>query len=186
MPNWALTDYVVTGGEVKNLYLTMKELEEMSSPGLHENDFGSTWLGNLVIKLGGDWEKIRCRGYWSNLMYEDDKLYFTVESAWEELSETRKFVEEKFPDLKIYYQCEEPGLEIYTTNDKDGLFFPDKYRLWVEDNETNYYRSLEKLIQDVKKITDKDDIKTIWDCEKALSEWSGDRCYELSRFEYVD
>lgn len=26
------------------------------------NGFGKMWLGNLVYKLGGDWEKLRCRG----------------------------------------------------------------------------------------------------------------------------
>lgn len=84
MPNWSYSSYYVTGDkeQIKMLHSIMLELEEMKSPGLHENGFGSTWLGNLVIKLGGDWEKVYCRGYWDNLLlHEDGTVSFSVESA---------------------------------------------------------------------------------------------------------
>ena len=41
----------------------MKEQKEPSVP----NGFGKTWLGCLVNALGGDYNKIHCRGDWSNL-----------------------------------------------------------------------------------------------------------------------
>lgn len=74
MPNWAYTQYIATGDkeQLQKLLAVMDELECMKAPGLHENGFGPTWLGNLVIKLGGDWEKVYCRGSWDNLQLTDD------------------------------------------------------------------------------------------------------------------
>ena len=56
MPNWCSTSYVVTGdkNEVRDLYEKMRSLEEREKP-LVENDFGVTWLGNLVTLLGRSW-----------------------------------------------------------------------------------------------------------------------------------
>lgn len=44
MPNWAYTQYIATGDkeQLKKLHSVMTELEDMKSPGLHENGFGST------------------------------------------------------------------------------------------------------------------------------------------------
>ena len=77
----------------------MNELECMKDPGMHENEFGSTWLGNLVIKLGGDWKKIYCRGSWNNLFHDNEVISFSVESAWDEPDEVRNFIEEKYPNI---------------------------------------------------------------------------------------
>jgi hypothetical protein BACCOPRO_01443 len=75
MPNWCSTAYVIDGDakEVKQLYELMKGLEERETPSV-ENGFGTTWLGCLVDVLGGDWNKIYCRGDWSNLEMEQDIL----------------------------------------------------------------------------------------------------------------
>lgn len=64
MPNWCYSQYHATGDkeQLDKLHSIMSELENMKSSGLHENGFGSTWLGNLVVKLSGDWKKIYCRG----------------------------------------------------------------------------------------------------------------------------
>lgn len=61
MPNWASTSYIVTGdkSETEDLYQKMKALENKTES-LVKNDFGTTWLGNLVVKFGGDWKEI----YW--------------------------------------------------------------------------------------------------------------------------
>lgn len=87
MANWAYTAYHATGDkeQIQKLYSVMDELECMKAPGLHKHGFGPSWLGNLVIKLGGDWEKVYCRGYWDNLLLHDDgSVSFSVESAWDE------------------------------------------------------------------------------------------------------
>lgn len=168
----------------------MDELECMKEPGLHENGFGPSWLGNLVIKLGGDWEKTYCRGYWDNLLLHDDgTVSFSVESAWDEPNEVREFIEKKFPDIKLYYQCEESGMCIFKTNDDTGQYFPEKYYLWVEDRETGYYTTIEALANEVENITRSKNLKTLDSCKKALESYSRknhDLCYTLEEFSVVD
>lgn len=192
MPNWAYSQYVAVGEkeQLKQLHSIMSELEDMKAPGLHENGFGSTWLGNLVIKLGGNWEQVYCRGSWDNLLlHEDGTVSFSIESAWDEPNEVREFIEEKFPDIQIYYQTEEPGMGIYKTNDDTGQYFPEEYYLWVEDEKTEYYDNLESLIRDVEKITGSKNLKTLDSCKKALETYSrknSDLGYTLEEFSVIN
>lgn len=191
MPNWAYTMYHATGDkeQMKKLHSIMSELEGMKAPGLHKNGFGSSWLGNLVIKLGGDWEKVYCRGSWDNLLlHEDGTVSFSVESAWGELYDVRKVIEEQFPGVRLYFQCEEPGMGIYQTNDDTGHYFPEKYYLWVENGETEYYNTLEALVKEVENITGSKNLKTFNSCKKALETYSrshSDLCYTLEEFSVV-
>ena len=191
MPNWAYSQYHATGDKehLQKLHAIMTELENMKSPGLHENGFGSTWLGNLVIKLGGDWKKIYCRGSWDNLIYEDGVISFSVESAWGELNEVRHLIEEKFPDIKLYYQSEEPGMGIYITNDPAGEYFPDRYYLWVEDEDTDYYPTVESLAKAVEEITGSRHLTTFDACKKALAYYASrhhDLCYTIEEFKVIE
>lgn len=192
MPNWAYTAYHATGDkeQLQKLHSVMDELECMKEPGLHENGFGSTWLGNLVIKLGGDWNKIYCRGSWDNLVLHDNgAVSFTVESAWDELDEVRYFIEKIFPDIHLYYQCEEGGMCIYKTNDDTGEYFPERYYLWMENGESLYHETLEELIKDVESATRSKNLKTLDSCRKALETYSrkhSDLCYTLEEFSVVD
>lgn len=191
MSNWAYTQYIATGDkeQMKKLHSIMSELEDMKAPGLHKNGFGSSWLGNLVIKLGGDWEKVYCRGSWDNLLlHEDGTVSFSVESAWGELYDVRKVIEEQFPGVRLYFQCEEPGMGIYQTNDDTGHYFPEKYYLWVENGETEYYNTLEALVKEVENITGSKNLKTFNSCKKALETYSrshSDLCYTLEEFSVV-
>lgn len=191
MPNWAYTQYHATGDkeQLKRLHSVMYELECMKSPGLHENGFGSTWLGNLVIKFGGDWNKIYCRGSWDNLLLHDDgTVSFSVESAWDEPDEVRNFIEMVFPDIRFYYQCEESGMGIYTTNDDSGLFFPDRYYLWIENGTTDYYSNLDEVIKAVESETGSKNLNTLDSCRKALETYSRknhDLCYTLEEFKVI-
>ena len=192
MPNWAYSQYHAIGDkeQLGKLYSLMSELEEMKDPGLHENGFGSTWLGNLVIKLGGNWKQLYCRGSWDNLLiHEDGTVSFSVESAWGELYDVRKFIEEHFPGVTLYFQCEESGMGIYQTNDDTGQYFPEKYYLWVENEKTEYYDNLESLISDLEKITGSKNLKTLDSCRKALESYSrknSDLCYTLEEFSVIN
>lgn len=190
MPNWAYTQYIATGDkeQLQKLLAVMDELECMKAPGLHENGFGPTWLGNLVIKIGGDWEKVYCRGSWDNLQRTDDCIMFSVESAWGELNEVRHLIEEQFPGIKLYYQTEEPGMCIYQTNDDTGAYFPERYYLWVEDGDTEYYQDLSGIIRVVQDITGSKNLKTLDSCIKALESYSrkhSDLCYTLEEFTVI-
>ena len=148
MPNWAYTSYVIKGSEseVAALHKTIKDLEAKKGSYL-PNDFGKLWLGNLVSILGGDWEKIYCRGQILDYSLQDGLLKLNVESAWGEMDETRHFLQTVFPSLEIYYQTEEPGMCIFQTNDPDGTFFPEKWLLdWCDEKKNLYlYEYFEDL-----------------------------------------
>ena len=83
MPNWCSSSYVIEGDkkEVKKLYGIMHGLEKRKTPAV-ENGFGTAWLGCLVNAFGADWNKVYCRGDWSNLEMEQDTLKFSTETAW--------------------------------------------------------------------------------------------------------
>ena len=130
MPNWCSTAYVIEGNakEVEKLYKLMKGLQERKEPSV-ENGFGTTWLGCLVDALGGNWKKINCRGDWNSLERVGDTLRFTTETAWAPCTETFDWVCKKFPSIRCFYRTEEPGMAIYETNDNEGKYFPEKYRV---------------------------------------------------------
>ncbi len=134
--------------------------------------------------------KVYCRGYWDNLLLHNyGTLSFSVESAWNGLNETREFIKKIFPEVKLYYQCEENGMCIYKTNDDTGHYFPEKCYLWVEGSETLYHNNLESLISYVENITGSKRQKTLDSCKKALESYSRknhDLCYTLEEFSVVD
>lgn len=190
MPNWCANCYVAVGDrqQLHELHTIMYELECMKEP-LHPNDFGTSWLGNLVIRLGGDWTKIYCRGSWDDLCYDDESLTFSVESAWNELNEVRALIEEQFPGIKLYYQSEEPGMGIYITNDPTGEYFPDRYCLWVENEDSGYYPTIETLAKAVESITGSRHLATFDACRKALAWYASkhhDLCYTIEEFKVME
>lgn len=78
---------------------------------------------------------------------------------------------------------------IYQTNDDTGEYFPEKYYLWVENEDMEYYTSLETLATDVEKITGSQNLKSLDSCKKALETYSrnhSDICYTLAEFEVVE
>ena len=112
-----------------------------------------------------------------------------MESAWDELNEVRAFIEEKFPDIKLYFQCEESGNCVYTTNDDTGDYFTERYCFWVEDEDTEYYSTLEDLIIAVEGITGSKYLRTLDSCKKAMESYSRrhhDCCYTLEEFKVVE
>jgi hypothetical protein len=151
MPNWCYTSYRIVGKEeeVRDLYKKMDELENMKKS-LIRNDFGTSWMGNLVHELGADWKKVNCRGWWDGLEIQGAELRFYVESAWSPLVEVHALIKKTYPSLKIYYSAEEEGTELYETNDAEGRFFPDRYILRTEYKEKSY-RTFEKLLGAVSK-----------------------------------
>lgn len=103
MPNWSDTTYRATGDPkgISRLYKTLQKMNRRKNPKIN-NGFGNMWLGELVNELGGNWEKIRCRG---EITYfdknSDETLSIYMSCAWCEQEETRHFLEATL-SLKIY------------------------------------------------------------------------------------
>lgn len=156
MPNWAYTQYKIKGSEseVAALHKTIQNLADMDES-LLPNGFGKLWLGNLVHALGGDWNDIYCRGQILDYSLENGILKINTETAWDEMSETRHFIEQKYPSLHIFFQTEECGMCIFQTNDATGEIFPERWLLDYNDEKENifiweYFKDLPAVIEYLK------------------------------------
>ena len=152
MPNWCSTTYKCVGDlkEVKSLHKILKYIDKRKTTIL-QNGFGKWWLGNLVHKLGGDWEKYRCRGEIMDYSLDGNVLTIYQETAWCEQEGVRRIIEENFPSIKVYFIEEEPGCGVFCKNDSSGEFFPERFYLdSYEDNE--YFETIEGAAKSVSEI----------------------------------
>lgn len=65
-------------------------------------------------------------------------LRFWSEERWG-LQDFAELLEKRFPDIKVFWIEEEPGMEIYCTNDSAGKYFPERY--WVDTCIDGIYNS---------------------------------------------
>ena len=171
MANTCFTAYVIDGKrkEVQSLFSKMNNLEKRKKP-LEGSDFGNTWLGNLVIKLGGDWRKIYCRGAWSDLDWNGSILRFNTETAWGPMNEVFKFIKTIYPSLEIYYMAEEDGNGVFITNDAEGHYFRDRYRIEY-DCDYEYFTTIEGVLGYVSGVIGKE-LKSKAAMEAAINDWN--------------
>ena len=192
MPNWCYTTYKCVGKpeDIKSLNNALVSIDKGKNS-LIKNGFGKYWLGNLVVKLGGNCEDYRCRG--EILDYELSKdgtmLIITQQTAWCEQEGVRRVIEEKFPGIKVYYQDEEPGCEHYVTNSHE--YFPERYYLDSSEDVHEYYESLESAARDVSDIVGHKVEPDVDSINKALDDYvdsqdDEDMFYALHEFELVD
>ena len=154
MPNWASTAYVFKANDkeqAKDLYDKIDSLSKMEEP-LVSNGFGKLWMGCLVDLLGGNWDKVYCRGNIIDYNLTDSHVTITCETAWGEMPEFRHFIEQQYPDSKVFYQVEECGCEVYATNDVEGVFFKDRYCLDFFDGQ-EYFESIEEAAEYIGEIS---------------------------------
>lgn len=171
MPNWCYTSVVVDGKrrEVQSLFSKMNNLENRKKP-LVDNSFGKNWLGCLVVKLGGEWQEIYCRGSWSDLDWNGAILWFNTETAWGPMDEVFRFIKKQYPSLEIYWQAEEDGNGVYCSNDVEGRYFKDRYRI-EHDCCYEYFSTLDGLAEYVSGIIGKE-VKTMDDINAAIETWN--------------
>ena len=174
MSNTCFTTYKVVSEKKKDvtkLFKTIKRLDGRKTPLVKNGWYDpKLWLGCLVKALGGDPQKVYCRGTITFYEMEDDVLTLNTETAWAEMSETRHFIESCLPGMKIYYIEEESGCEIFNTNDSEGIYFKDRYYLDGFDD-SEYFETLEEAAKYVKEIVGHEveaDLKAI---DKALSDY---------------
>ena len=173
MPNWCSVTYAcITKDEkeAKKLYNAIYSMDKSRNP-LAESDFGKLWLGCFVKQHGGGEGKIRCRGeitdYSIETINDEHIVKIHQETAWVEQEEVRFLIRRTFPSVEVLFIEEEPGGEVFCTNDSVGRFFPERYLL--DGNEVfEYLETIDQVVAWLKKnkdidITDTDKIDKILD-----------------------
>lgn len=172
MANWATTSYVIEGDSK-----TVKRIcDAILFPTANEGSKG--WEGDVLTTLGIDNKAKRSdgtpyylRGFISDEPRLEEKpdysvLYFTAEEAWG-VTDFDEILLENLEDINIYWQTEEPGMEVYETNDFEGKYFKDLYfaDVCLEDHyEEDYFQDEESLYKWLAEVTE-GKIKTKKDLE---------------------
>ena len=157
MPNWASCAYVFKAKDqeqAKDLFDKIDSLAKMEEL-LVENGFGKLWMGCLVNLLGGDWNSVYCRGEIIDYNLNDDHVSISCETAWGEMEEFRHFIEQQYPESKVFYCVEESGNEVYATNDADGEYFKDRYCVDSYDG-LEYFETIEEAAEYIGEIIGKE------------------------------
>ena len=171
MPNWCDTSYKCVGDpkEVRKLNSVLKYMEKRKTSIL-SNGFGKMWLGNLVYKLGGNWEELRCRGEITDFSLDGNVLTINQQTAWCEQEGVRLIIEQTFPSIKVYYLEQESGCEVFCTNDTSGEYFPERYFLdSYEDWE--YFETLDEAAKFVSNIIGHEVEPSVDEIDKALDKY---------------
>ena len=121
---------------------------------------------------------------------KDGVLKFYAEERWG-LQDFEELLIQKFPDIKVYWVVEEPGCEVYCTNDKEGKYFPERY--WVDTAQDDIYDSeyFQTEEQMYKWLNEKYGVKSEEEAEawNANYEATDDECENfiyIHKFEIVD
>lgn len=148
MANWASVSYRIKGSK-ENLNKIASVIDDFVNGKVKpvRADADSNWEGNIVKVLGASEEDMKryLRGFIQDYDIEEDCLNIEAEEAWEN-TDFREVLSKLMPDLKIYFYIEESGCGIYATNDKDCLFFSDRYYVDAEikaDSFSDYFGSQE-------------------------------------------
>lgn len=171
MPNWCDTSYKCVGDpkEVRKLNSVLKYMEKRKTSIL-SNGFGKMWLGNLVYKLGGNWEELRCRGEITDFSLDSNVLTINQQTAWCEQEGVREIIEKSFPSIKVYYMEQESGCEVFCTNDASGEYFPERYFLdSFEDWE--YFETIDDAAKFVSRIVGFEVEPSVDEIDKALDKY---------------
>ena len=171
MPNWCCTTYICEGGlkEVRSLYKIIKANDKRKTPRV-KNGFGTLWLGCIINALGEDWEQFRCRGEIIDYQLEGNVLTLWQNTAWCEQEGFRECIEKKFPSIKVYYREEEPGCDVFYTNDVNGDYFPDRYFLDNYD-EPLYFETIVEAAKSVSGIVGHEVEPTVKAIDEALEDY---------------
>lgn len=186
MANWCFTNYVIEGdpNEVADLYRKLTNLLEQEDGDYFEKH----WLGNIAELFGKSPKEIGCRGSFDSLEFIDGCIHFNTETAWADCSELWDFVCAQYKSVRHYYRAEEGGCCYYATNDKDGKYFPERYLLYISNDDNYYFEQLDEALELASEKLGQE-LKTIAEVESAIckhNEDDPDDWMSFSEFEVVE
>lgn len=123
---------------------------------------GNTWLGGMLYDLGavkGDPQVVCPRAYLNSIEVNLSKQPVTLELETEEMwgkSEFMYYLTKEFPDIKVYYREVMSNAKAFKTNDKEGKYFPERYRVDYSvggETGTEYVKTEDEALDVAYKLT---------------------------------
>lgn len=190
MANWASTSYRIEGsksdlGKVFNVidgFMTGKRKPVIENASMD-------WEGNIVKALGATEEQMSknyLRGFIQTYEMDGDIISIEAEEAWG-LTEFRHVLTQLMPELTIYYIVEEPGCEVYATNDSEGKYFTDRFYVdaCINGNyDSDYFETEEQAIKYAATLLRKENV-TRDEVKEWTKEQEGDDYLYIHEFEHV-
>lgn len=177
MANWASTSYRIEGSkeDLEKVYNVIDEfMSERRKP--IEVNASSEWEGNIIRALGATDEQMKnnyLRGFIEEYEMDGDIIRIEAEEAWG-TTDFRQVLTQLMPELTIYYIVEEPGCEVYATNDADGKYFPERFYVdaYVNgDYQSEYFETEEQAMTYVANLLGKKEVS-----KNELENWN--ECHE--------
>lgn len=192
MANWASTSYRIEGSksDLEKVYNVIDSfMTERQEP--VDTTASKEWEGNIVTALGASDEQISknyLRGFIQEYEMDGDTIRIEAEEAWG-ASDFRDVLKQLMPELTIYYIVEEPGCEVYATNDRDGKYFTDRFYVdaCVKGNyESEYFCTEEEAMAYAANLLGMDKVT-----EKDLESWNNEHGEDddfiyVHEYEFVD
>lgn len=140
MANICISDITMVGDKA-----LLQRLHDDIERYLDENE-GSVYRYGNELYPGSNYEGWFCDVGEVNKANEGEYfLRFAVETKWNPAMDFfARLAKDK--GLKLYYTAEEPGCELYQTNDVNGEFYDERYVLYCRECEITYYNSKEDLV----------------------------------------
>ena len=178
MPNWCSNSMVVYGSptEIKDFYNKIQNAWK-------KGDKSKQWhLYQIYEEFGYEKEEILksdrlgyIRGYFIDITEiekpNDKEWYFSLyyDSAWGSMYEGFDLIlKENYKTLKEETLAEETGCEVFINTDIHHKFFPEKYYLYVEDEDTYYCESDKEVVNIVNELLGSKAMRNINQCFNLL------------------
>lgn len=190
MANWASTSYRIEGSksDLEKVFNVIDGFMTGKRKPVKENA-SMDWEGNIVKALGATEEQMSknyLRGFIQTYEMDGDIISIEAEEAWG-LTEFRHVLTQLMPELTIYYIVEEPGCEVYATNDSEGKYFTDRFYVdaCINGNyDSDYFETEEQAIRYAATLLRKENV-TIDEVKEWTKEQEGDDYLYIHEFEHV-
>ena len=190
MANWASTSYRIEGSK-SDLQKVFNVIDDFMT-GRKKPDEERTsmeWEGNIVKELGATEEQMKnnyLRGFIQTYEMDGDVVSIEAEEAWG-ATDFRHVLAQLMPEHTVYYIVEEPGCEVYATNDSEGKYFTDKFYVdaCIDGSyESDYFTTKESAMKYAASLLGKEEV-TVEEVEAWTDAQEGDDFLYIHEFEYV-
>lgn len=173
MPNWASTSYRIEGSksDLGKVFNVVDGLMTGKRKPVDENA-PKDWEGNVVRALGATEEMVGrhyLRGFITECEMVGETIRIEAEEAWG-VTDFLDVLTSLLPGLTPYFIVEEPGCQVYATNDAESKHFADKFFVDVCINGnymSEYFKTEEQAMAYAAELIGKKDIS-----KREVEEWN--------------